>query len=191
MTTQGAHWYAFGSFRIDPSERVLRNNGEIVPLTPKVFQTLLVLVESAGRVVQKQEFLDRIWPGVFVEESNLNVNVSILRKALGDDSRTHRYIETVPKRGYRFVASVQKLQLPCVELLNELANSYAQEGNDHPFARPQQPRLTASIEEERIGRLAVAFQSLPSLRYRLKVPAIEMLLSVLALLALGVFVLYR
>src|SRR5262249_10143547 len=108
MTPQGSHLYAFGPFWFDPSERVLHNNGDIVPLTPKVFQTLLVLVESAGRVVQKEEFLDRIWPSVFVEESNLNVNVCILRRALGDDSRTHRYIETVPKRGYRFVASVQE-----------------------------------------------------------------------------------
>jgi DNA-binding winged helix-turn-helix (wHTH) protein len=194
MTPQGTHRYAFGSFRIDPSERVLRNNGVIVPLTPKVFQTLLVLVESAGRVVQKEEFLDRIWPGVFVEESNLNVNVSILRRALGDDSRTRRYIETVPKRGYRFVASVQEFQLTHVELGKGLANSHLQEGGDIQFVRGEL-QMTGSIEEEKTSRLVLAFQSsqppsCPPFLSRLKRPAIEMLLSVLVLLALGVFVLH-
>ena len=111
MTPQGTCRYAFGPFRIDSSERVLRNNGDIIPLTPKVFQTLLVLVESAGRVVQKEEFLDRIWPDVFVEEANLNVNVSILRRVLGGE-RKHQYIETISKRGYRFVAPVLELEKP-------------------------------------------------------------------------------
>lgn len=107
MGGQATNWYAFGPFSIDPSERVLRNNGDIVPLALKVFEMLLALVESSGRVVQKQELLDRIWPGVFIEEGILNVNMCILRRVLGDNSRKHQYIETIPKRGYRFIAPVR------------------------------------------------------------------------------------
>jgi len=81
MAEQSTRWYMFGSFRIDPTERVLRRNGNLVPLAPKVFEMLLALVESHGRVVQKEELLDRLWPDVFVEEANLNVNMSILRRA--------------------------------------------------------------------------------------------------------------
>jgi len=112
MARQSTRWYMFGPFRIDPTERVLRSNGDIVPLTPKVFEMLLALVESSGRVVQKKELLDRIWPGVFVEEANLNVNMSILRRVLGDDSRERQYIETISKRGYRFIAPVRELEEP-------------------------------------------------------------------------------
>ena len=111
MARQSTRWYMFGPFRIDPTERVLRSNGDIVPLTPKVFEMLLALVESSGRVVQKKELLDRIWPGVFVEEANLNVNMSILRRVLGDDSRKRQYIETISKRGYRFIAPVRELEV--------------------------------------------------------------------------------
>jgi DNA-binding winged helix-turn-helix (wHTH) protein len=107
-TEQSTRWYLFGPFRIDPTERVLRRNGDLVPLTPKVFEMLLALVESRGRVVRK---LDRLWPDVFVEEANLNVNMSILRRALGGE-RKHQYIETISKRGYRFVASVRELEKP-------------------------------------------------------------------------------
>jgi len=81
MAEQSTRWYMFGPFRIDPTERVLRRNGNLVPLAPKVFEMLLALVESHGRVVQKEELLDRLWPDVFVEEANLNVNMSILRRA--------------------------------------------------------------------------------------------------------------
>jgi DNA-binding winged helix-turn-helix (wHTH) protein len=110
MARQTTYWYAFGPFRIDPSERVLRNNGDIVPLAPKPFEMLLALVESSGRVVQKEELLNRIWPATFVEEANLNVHMSILRRVLGDNSRKHQYIETIPKRGYCFVAPVRELE---------------------------------------------------------------------------------
>ena len=111
MAEESTRWYMFGPFRIDPTERVLRRNGDIVSLTPKVFEMLLALVESRGRVVQKEELLDRLWPDVFVEEANLNVNMSILRRVLGGE-RKHQYIETISKRGYRFVASVRELEKP-------------------------------------------------------------------------------
>lgn len=101
------HFYEFGAYRIDTSERLLlRDNGENVPLTPKAFDTLLTLVENSGRLLKKDELIEKIWPGSFIEENNLAQNVSALRKALGVDAEGHQYIETVPRRGYRFTARV-------------------------------------------------------------------------------------
>ena len=98
--------YRFGPFHLDVRERRLSRGGEVIPLRLKVFDTLLVLVENAGRLVTKQELLDRIWPETTVEENNLNHNVSVLRKALGEKATGQQYIETVPRVGYRFAALV-------------------------------------------------------------------------------------
>ena len=88
-------------------ERRLSRGGDVIPLRLKVFDTLRVLVENAGRLVTKQELLDTVWPETTVEENNLNHNVSVLRKALGDRATGQQYIETVPRVGYRFVAPVE------------------------------------------------------------------------------------
>ena len=98
--------YEFGPFRIDPKEQVLWRDGKVVPLSPKLFDTLLVLVQNSGHLVDKDEMLRRVWPDSFVEEGNLTKNVFLLRKIL-EDGQEATYIETVPKRGYRFVASVK------------------------------------------------------------------------------------
>ena len=98
--------YRFGSFCLDQTERTLLRSGVKVPLTPKVFDTLLILVQNAGRLVTKGDLLHSVWPDTFVEEANLSVNVATLRKALGDDTSESEYIETLPKLGYRFVANV-------------------------------------------------------------------------------------
>ena len=100
--------YKFGPYRLDTAEHSLLREGQLVPLTPKVFDLLRVLVQSNGRLVEKDELLKEIWPDSFVEEGNLNRNISILRKVLGEDSSGKPYIETVPKRGYRFVARCEK-----------------------------------------------------------------------------------
>src|SRR5882672_9118863 len=100
------HLYAFGSYRLDSVERVLRRDGQPVTLPPKDLETLLVLVERAGHIVEKEELLEKVWPGVFVEESNLARHIFNLRQVLGDSPDGRKYIETIPKRGYRFVASV-------------------------------------------------------------------------------------
>src|SRR5215510_13478703 len=100
--------YEFGPFRVDARERTLRCNGELVPLTPKVFDILLVLVQNSGRVLTKNEMMNFVWPDTAVEESNLARNVSTLRKALGDGSDESGYIETTPWRGYRFTANVRQ-----------------------------------------------------------------------------------
>src|SRR5262245_56697725 len=101
--------YQFGLFRMDVGEHSLLREGQPVPLAPKVFDLLEVLVRNRGRLVEKEELLKEDWPDSFVEEGNLNRNVSILRKVLGEDSVEETYIETVPKRGYRFVARVKAI----------------------------------------------------------------------------------
>jgi pimeloyl-ACP methyl ester carboxylesterase/DNA-binding winged helix-turn-helix (wHTH) protein len=98
--------YAFGTFRLDADERVLFGEAGVVPLTPKAFDTLLALVENSGHVLGKEELMRRVWPDSFVEENNLAQNISVLRKALGEEGGGRKYIETVPRRGYRFVADV-------------------------------------------------------------------------------------
>jgi DNA-binding winged helix-turn-helix (wHTH) protein/pimeloyl-ACP methyl ester carboxylesterase len=99
--------YRFGPFHLDVRERRFSRGGKVIPLRLKVFDTLLVLVENAGRLVTKQELLDAVWPETTVEENNLNHNVSVLRKALGEKATSQQYIETVPRVGYRFAASVE------------------------------------------------------------------------------------
>ena len=96
--------YRFGPFQLDVRERRLSRGHELIPLRLKVFDTLRVLVERAGTLVTKQELLDAVWPETAVEENNLNHNVSVLRKALGERATGQQYIETVPRVGYRFVA---------------------------------------------------------------------------------------
>lgn len=99
MGGETQHLYEFGPFRLDPAERLLTHGGRAVTLTHKAFDTLVVLVEYAGHLLEKDELLKRVWPDTFVEESNLAQNIRALRRALGDDHDEPRYIETVPKVG--------------------------------------------------------------------------------------------
>jgi TolB-like protein len=109
MATDPPVQYEFGGFRLDGRRRQLfsADAGEPVPLTPKVFETLLYFVEHRGELLDKATLLRALWPGLTVEENNLNQNISTLRKALGEAPREHRFIVTVPGRGYRFVADVK------------------------------------------------------------------------------------
>src|SRR5918993_4475119 len=106
MVEQDNHSYEFGRFRLKVAERVLLREGEPVPLTPKVFDILVTLVEHGGQVVAKDDLMRRVWPNTFVEEGNLTQNISLLRKALGESPGGVQFIETVPRRGYRFVAEI-------------------------------------------------------------------------------------
>jgi TolB-like protein/DNA-binding winged helix-turn-helix (wHTH) protein/Tfp pilus assembly protein PilF len=101
--------YEFGPFRLDPVERLLYRDSEVVPLTAKVFDILLVFVQNSGRTLEKEEMMREVWPDQFVEEGNLTRNVSTLRKALGESQENHRYIVTIPGRGYRFVAEAREI----------------------------------------------------------------------------------
>ena len=108
MGQQDNHSYDFGRFRLKVAERVLLREGELVPLTPKVFDILVTLVENGGQVVAKDDLMKRVWPNTFVEEGNLTQNISLLRKALGETPGGAQFIETVPRRGYRFVAETKQ-----------------------------------------------------------------------------------
>ena len=108
MGQQDNHSYEFGRFRLKVAERVLLREGELVPLTPKVFDILVTLVEHGGQVVAKDDLMKRVWPNTFVEEGNLTQNISLLRKALGESPGGVQFIETVPRRGYRFVADTSQ-----------------------------------------------------------------------------------
>lgn len=102
--------YEFGAFRMDSAKRVLWRAGQIVPLPPKALDVLSVLVERSGDVVSKQELLERVWPATFVEEANLSVNVSILRKALSPEGDGEAFIQTLSRRGYRFVVPTRRIE---------------------------------------------------------------------------------
>src|SRR5579872_394191 len=97
----------FGGFRIDTGQRLLFTGDQLVPLSPKAFDTLQVLIEAEGRVVEKQELLNKVWRDTFVEEGSLANNISVLRKVLGESAEDQKFIQTIPKRGYRFVAALR------------------------------------------------------------------------------------
>jgi TolB-like protein len=99
--------YEFAEFRVDVSKRLVTKGGNPIPLTPKVFDTLVYLVRHGGTVIEKDELMREIWPDAVVEENNLTQNVSTLRQALGEAGGDRRYIVTVPGRGYRFAARVR------------------------------------------------------------------------------------
>ena len=102
--------YEFGKFRCDPREHLLLCENKPVSLSPKSFEILVALIQSNGRLLTKEELMQQVWPDSFVEEANLTVNISALRKVLGEGMGGQQYIETVPKRGYRFVAQVTEHQ---------------------------------------------------------------------------------
>ena len=108
MTKRQKHLYEFGGFSLDVENHVLLKANEPVPLQPKAFDTLLLLVERRDEVLSKDELLKSLWPDSFVEEANLSQNIYVLRKALGHGEHGEEFIKTVPKRGYQFVAAVQE-----------------------------------------------------------------------------------
>src|SRR5262244_1276600 len=107
MSLSSGHLYEFEPFVLDSRSRILLKGGATVRLTPRAFDTLLVLVQNASQVVDKEQLMKEVWPDIFVEEGSLSRNIYEVRKALGDDPAEPRYIETIPKRGYRFVAQVK------------------------------------------------------------------------------------
>jgi DNA-binding winged helix-turn-helix (wHTH) protein len=113
MSTQNKQSYEFGPFQIDTFNRQLLRDGKVVPLKAKALDTLLVLIDRRGDVVEKDDLMKLLWPDSFVEEANLTQNIYTLRKALGDA----HYIETVPRRGYRFVGEVREGQVPTSDVL--------------------------------------------------------------------------
>src|SRR5215208_1274374 len=109
MTNGSQFLYEFGSFRLNPASRLLQRDGEVVPLKPKVFDTLLALVTAGGQLLTKEQLMQAVWPDTAVEENNLSQNISALRRIFGEQPDEHRYIVTVPGQGYRFVAPVAEV----------------------------------------------------------------------------------
>lgn len=103
------HFYEFGEFRVEPSRRKFYQGGTAVPLTPKVFDLLVVLLQNQGRVLEKRYLLDQVWPDVIVEEHSLTQAISVLRKIVGDKPNAHNYIKTIPGCGYQFIAPVTEV----------------------------------------------------------------------------------
>ena len=140
MSKEPKNFYEFGPFRIDPDKLLLLRDNQPVPLSPKAFETLLVLVRRSETLVSKDELMKSVWPDTYVEESNLAQNIFVLRKTLGESSGAHRYIVTVPGKGYRFaervrevpeelipVNRVQQIQAPHQEILHEVSSQTNEE----------------------------------------------------------------
>lgn len=112
MSPNSGHILQFNDFTIDTEQKVLLREGLPVALAPKVFETLLALIENPGRIVLKEELMKRLWPDTFVEEANLTFNIQQLRKSLGDNARSPIFIQTIARRGYRFIAEVEPVLVP-------------------------------------------------------------------------------
>jgi len=108
MTSDDTEIYRFAEFELEPRERRLRGSGQPLALTPKAFDMLVLLVRHAGHIQSKDELMSALWPRGFVDEATLTNHVWQIRRALGDTAKTPRFVETVPKRGYRFVAEVRR-----------------------------------------------------------------------------------
>lgn len=117
MQDSNGKYYEFGSFRVDPVKRLLLRDGSPVALPPKAFDALMILLDNSGRVVERNDLMAKLWPDTFVEDINLNVQISSLRKALGENPFDHHYIVTVPRRGYSFVATVSRIEIGNVDRL--------------------------------------------------------------------------
>jgi DNA-binding winged helix-turn-helix (wHTH) protein/TolB-like protein len=178
MAENSQHFYEFGRFRLRTADRVLLRDQEIVPLTPKVFDILLVLVESSGQVISKDGLMKRVWPDSFVEEGNLTQNISLLRKALGDGQNGHQYIETVARRGYRFAAPVRESTESGLDSRNTTSTAVALNGPTAVVTSEAQPE---ALSGETVDQ---------TLAGRLKSNRGAVLLSILALVAAVVAILY-
>jgi len=172
MSKDANELYEFGPFRLDVSEQLLLKNQEPLPLTPKVFETLVTLVRRSGRLVEKEELFKEVWPDSFVEESNLTRNISLLRKALNEDSDKIRYIETVPRRGYRFIADVRRVTKDDAEIITQESTQ----------ARAPVEEETRSEKSEAL--VAPAAHHAPALRYYQRLSRHIIALSVLPCLVL-------
>ena len=142
--------YTFGPFRLDPREQLLTCDGKAVSLAPKALEMLLLLVQNAGRLMEKDALLRQLWPQTFVEEGNLTKHVSVLRKALSEFSDSTEYLETVPKRGYRFVIQVAQALDPSPALAPLPLSAKTLQTS--PSYAPPLAREAPTVEEAQVKR---------------------------------------
>jgi DNA-binding winged helix-turn-helix (wHTH) protein/Flp pilus assembly protein TadD len=159
MSASEPHVFEFGEFRVETYKRCLLQKGEVVALTPKVFDTLLHLLEHRGEIVEKDDLMRAIWPDTIVEENNLNQNISALRRVLGQNQNENRYILTVPGKGYRFVADVvavgafQSASPASSQQLSSAAVTLAVLPFEMIGADPEREYLAEGLTEETIATL--------------------------------------
>jgi DNA-binding winged helix-turn-helix (wHTH) protein/TolB-like protein/Tfp pilus assembly protein PilF len=179
------HFYEFGSFRLEAAEHLLLRENQPVSLTPKAFELLVFLLQNPGRLVTKDQIMQAVWPGAFVEEANLTVWISVLRKTLGESEGGLRYIETVPKKGYRFAAPVREVRQP-------------DEGPSGPALTESQfaPRSSAAAAAVSVPQMNTAEarntaadvplqlspEAVPNWRHRVAIPALAVLVCLLAVM---------
>lgn len=140
------HFYEFGPFHLDLEQQVLYQGTETVALAPKVFETLVLLIERRGRVIKKEEMMKILWPDRYVEVSNLTQNIFMLRKILGEETGKAQYIETIPKQGYRFIGPVKEIQEE-VSLAVETTPEREPETEKQPElpTRPDETRISIGV----------------------------------------------
>lgn len=188
ISNRSNRFYEFGPFVLDPAEHTLLRYGEPVPLRPKVFDVLLVLVKNSGHLVEKDELMSAVWPGQFVEEGNLNKTISMLRQALGESTEGNHFIETVPKRGYRFVAEVRDVNRATEDELVVETRTRARlvvevETNDETTAA-NSPIIAAAGAEKR-GTQTAAVLAQPALKFERRSKSSTMLAASAAVIVLA------
>ena len=141
------HFYEFGPFRLDLEQKLLSHEGETVALAPKVFETLVLLIERKGQLAKKEDMIKTLWPDRFVEESNLTQNIFMLRKILGEGPDKAQYIETIPKRGYRFIGIVKETQEEVDQTEREAVPVEVPELEVQPekLTRPDEARIQIAV----------------------------------------------
>jgi TolB-like protein/DNA-binding winged helix-turn-helix (wHTH) protein/Tfp pilus assembly protein PilF len=132
MSIAARQFYQFGPYRIDPDTHRLLRGEQLVPLTPKALETLLVLVRHSGAVVSKDELMKQVWPDTFVEEANLAQHIALIRKALGETAQSNRYIVTLPGRGYRFT---ERVRLVSAESISSVSHPPTQAPDGRKISR--------------------------------------------------------
>ena len=155
MSGPTKRFYEFGVFRIDTNKRLLLKGDEPVPLTPKAFDTLLLLVENGSRLVSKDDLMSRLWPDTVVEEGSLTRNVYLLRKALGEGPQEHLYIVTVPGQGYRFVAEVREIPEESLDLrVTERTRTTVVVSEEETEDQDEEPREIALAQNTAMAQAA-------------------------------------
>jgi TolB-like protein/DNA-binding winged helix-turn-helix (wHTH) protein/Tfp pilus assembly protein PilF len=178
MSQLGSKIYAFGDFRLNAAERALYRQNQLIALTPKAFDTLLALIRHAGHIVSKEDLMQQVWPNTFVEEGNLNVNIFALRKVLAKADGNQMYIETIPRRGYRFRAEVQELcEKPAEPHIHRHEINVAGDGQE----------LTSSDSQERacVTPRKFAFAAWPGRRLNARILVLSALLVIVAVSAIN------
>ncbi len=151
--TTKAAFYEFADFRVDVQKRLLSRGDEQILLTPKVFETLLTLIEHRDEVIDKERLMSLLWPDSFVEESNLVQNIAVLRKALGENSKQHKFILTVPGRGYRFVAETRLTSSEVSEPPKKITTVKPANGSENGRALPRAFPVSTPLISKKLATL--------------------------------------